>query len=268
MSFVLSKIVWALLTPGSLLFLLLLAAWLTARLWPRRSRLLLGVAVLFTGALIFSPIDHWITGPLEQRFPQTPLPTQVDGIIVLGGAIMVPANGQVQLGGAAERITELVALSRRYPQARLLYSGGSGLVRDQRDREADFAGTLFESLGVDRSRLLLERESRNTWENALLSKKLADPKPGENWLLITSAWHMPRSIGCFRAAGWNVVAHPVDYVAAESQWLALDPETTLYNVSAGLKEWIGLLAYHLMHRTDAWFPAPHPSSSPGDSNVR
>jgi len=271
MSFLLSKIVWALLMPGSLLFLLLLIAWLTARRQPRSSRAMLGLAVLFSGALLFAPIDHWITAPLEQRFPQTPLPVHVDGIIVLGGALMPrqsELNGQIQLNNAAERITELVALSRRYPQARLVYSGGSGEVRDQVHREADNAGTLLEALGVERSRLLLERDSRNTWEIAVLSKKLVDPQPGETWLLVTSAWHMPRSIGCFRAAGWNVVAHPVDYVATENRWLALEPENTLLGVATGLREWIGLLAYHLMHRTDAWFPAPRLATTQGDADVR
>jgi uncharacterized SAM-binding protein YcdF (DUF218 family) len=269
MSFVLSKMVWAILTPGSLLFLLLATAFLSARRRPLLSRTLLAIGIVFVGALISAPIAHWITGPLEQRFPLAPLPAQVDGIIVLGGAILPRQsriNHQLQTDGAAERLTEGVALSRRYPNARLLYSGGSGEVWDQSDREADFAATLFESLGVERSRLLLERESRNTWENALLSKRLADPKPGENWLLVTSAWHMPRSVGCFRAAGFNVIPHPVDFVATEDQWLLLEPENSLMNVATGVREWIGLVAYHLMHRTDAWFPAPQAAVAIGQEN--
>jgi len=111
---------------------------------------------------------------------------------------MVPANGQIQLNGAAERITELVALSRRYPQAKLLYSGGSGLVRDSAGSRSRFCRHAARIARRRPLALLLERDSRNTWENALLSKKLAIPA-GETLALVTSAWHMPRSIGCFRA---------------------------------------------------------------------
>jgi uncharacterized SAM-binding protein YcdF (DUF218 family) len=257
-SFVLSKIVWALVSPAALLLLALLAALWWQRRRPGLSRGLLALAAIFVGALILSPIGTRAIAPLEHRFP-VPSPARVDGIIVLGGAIGSGKPIQAEtpyLNDAAERITALVTLARRYPEAKLVYSGGSGLVRDQSLREADMAKPMLESMGVASGRVIYERDSRNTWENAVFSKKLAEPKPGETWLLVTSAWHMPRSVGCFRKAGWNVVPYPVDYLSWDTRWANFEPIEQLYALNAAEKEWIGLLAYHLMGRTDALFPGP------------
>lgn len=261
MSFVLSKIVWALVSPCALLALVLLLALLYHRRRPALSRGLVGLALLFIAALGLTPLAHSVIVPLELRFPQPELPAKVDGIVVLGGAIVLDDDqtGQPALNDAAERITSLVALARRYPEARLVYSGGSGLVRNQNQREADVAKPLFESMGIPPERVIYERDSRNTWENAVYSKKLADPKPGETWLLVTSAWHMPRSVGCFRKAGWTVLPYPVDYLDLRTQWAGFDTDEQLYALSTAEREWIGLLAYHLMGRTDTLFPAPQPS---------
>ena len=103
------------------------------------------------------------------------------------------------------------ALARRFPNARVVFSGGSANLISNDAREADFAGAIFESLGVDKSRLIMERESRNTQENAEFSKALVKPKEGERWVLVTSAFHMPRSVGLFRKAGFAVEPYPVDW---------------------------------------------------------
>ena len=133
----------------------------------------------------------------------------------------------------------------------------AGVVRNQQVREADLARPLLQSLGIDSSRTLYERDSRTTWENAVYSRKLAQPKPGETWLLVTSAWHMPRAVGCFRKVGWNVVPYPVNYLGKHRpDWLNLDAITQLHFIGLEEKEWIGLLAYRLMGRSDALFPAP------------
>src|SRR5213078_952001 len=137
-----------------------------------------------------------------------------DGIIVLGGAIspdVSAARDEVALNEAAERLTVAAELARRYPEARILLSGGSGALIYEESAEAPFAMRLLQGLGVARARILLEDRSRNTVENAIFSKALAQPKPGERWLLVTSGYHMPRSVGIFRKAGFPVEPYPVDW---------------------------------------------------------
>lgn len=259
MAFVLSKILWSIVAPGSLLFLLLCAAFLWQRPRPALTRGLLGLVLLIFAVANFLPVTHWLISPLEQRFPMPRSQSRVDGIIVLGGAIGPDKTGnaeQPDLNAAAERLTSFAALARRYPDARLIYSGGSGSVRDPDTREADLARPLLQSLGVDSSRTIYERDSRNTWENALYSKKLANPQPGEIWLLVTSAWHMPRAVGCFRKLGWNVVPYPVDYLGNHLTWADLNAVEQLGFIGLAEKEWIGLVVYRLMGRSDDLFPAP------------
>lgn len=259
MGFLISKLAWALLAPGTLLLLVLAGALLWHSRRPRLSRGLLLGALLFLALLALTPLSHWAISPLERRFPLPGALPHVDGIITLGGAIDDDPTGDPEvpaLNDGAERVTAFVTLARRYPEAKLVFTGGSGSVRDQDTKEADLARPLFRSLGVPPERVIYERQSRNTWENAVYSRKLAQPKPGETWLLVTSAWHMPRSVGCFRRAGWNVVPYPVDYRGNAPQWAALEMADELHNLGAAEREWIGLIAYRLMGRSDALFPAP------------
>ena len=123
---------------------------------------------------------------------------------MLGGAVdqnLTEARGIPALNGAAERMTEFVVLARRYPEAKLVFTGGQGSLVHGGTTEADVARRLFDALGVPEARVTYEDEARNTWENALLTRRLVEPKPGETWLLVTSASHMPRSVGAFRQAG-------------------------------------------------------------------
>lgn len=257
MGFVLSKIAWALISPCALLFFALAAAWLWQRRRPALSRGLVGLCAVFLGVQLLCPVGSWVIAPLEHRFDR-PDPAKVDGIVVLGGAVETAESipGDLSLNDAAERITTMVALARRYPGARLVYSGGSGLARHPGPGEAGEVKPLLEAMGLPDERVIYEDRSRNTWENAIYSKQLVQPKPGETWLLVTSAWHMPRAIGCFRSAGWPVVAYPVDYLSRNLRWANFDAPRQLYTISLAEKEWIGLLAYRLMGRTDALFPAP------------
>ena len=122
------------------------------------------------------------------------------------------ARGVAVFGSAVDRIIAGAALARRYPMARIVYSGGNAnLVSDDTGEEADYVVALFESLGMSRDRLILERRARNTFENAEFSKVLGEPKRGERWLLVTSANHMPRSVGLFRKAGFAVEPYPVNW---------------------------------------------------------
>ncbi|HVT37083.1 MAG TPA: YdcF family protein, partial [Nevskiaceae bacterium] len=258
--FVLSKIVGTLLAPATVLFALLLLSWLLHARRPRASRRLLGLALALLALLGLAPVSNWVLHPLESRFAPPSGLHHVDGIVVLGGAIDAGGSAyahDVELNAHAERLTTLVALARRYPQARMIYSGGSADVLQKRQlREADLAPSFFEGLGLSPDRVELERDSRNTWENALYSQRLAQPRPGETWLLVTSAWHMPRAVGCFRELHWAVVPYPVDYQSRSTGWGGFDIATKLEMLTEGSKEWIGLVSYRLLGRIPELLPGP------------
>ncbi len=265
MLFEFSKILWWFFQPTKLwLVLVLLSLILLYAGRKNAGRTLLTVLMLIALLAVFLPVHLWVAGPLEQRFPQTQLPSTVDGIIVLGGAVdelVTASSGQATLNNAAERMTEAVALARRYPLARLVFSGGSSLV-NQNDlslslKEADVARQLFENLGIYKLRLEFESESRNTWENAVNTKKMVQPQEGETWLLVTSAQHMPRSIGIFRKVGWNVLPYPTDYrVIPGKRQANVGFSEKLQIIDSAAKEWLGLVSYYLLGRTSAVFPKP------------
>jgi uncharacterized SAM-binding protein YcdF (DUF218 family) len=215
--FTVSKILAPLADPRSLAFLVLaLGVLLLWTPWRRFGRLLATLAILGATVLIVVPVGEWLLAPIEKRFPPpATMPEKVDGIIVLGGdfdAKLASERGPLSLGpGGAPRLIAAADLSRRYPSAKIVFAGGSGNLFDQQTREADIAAKIFVALGVDLSRVAFERDSRNTYENALNAFRLVLPKPGETWVLVTSASHMPRAVGCFRRIDWTVLPYPVDY---------------------------------------------------------
>jgi uncharacterized SAM-binding protein YcdF (DUF218 family) len=261
--FITSKLFWLVAEPSNLFVLLLvLAALLLLTRWRRWGMRLVGLLAVLGVALMMLPFGAWLVIPLENRFlPPTPMPTHVDGIIVLGGAVstvLTQRRGQATVNEHAERFLALADLARRYPDAKLVYSGGSASPFLPEYREADAARAVIAELGIGPSRMIYERESRNTVENVRNSKALVDPKPGETWLLVTSGWHMPRAVGIFRRQGWNVIPYPVDYLT-DGQYVKIkDPDFAegLGLLHRGLKEWIGLVAYRLFDYTDSLFPGP------------
>ena len=228
-------------------------------------RRLLGASVLFLALCGFSPIGKWLLLPLEQRFPPWDASHGApDGIVVLGGAIdpdLSAAHGQAVFTHSADRIVATAVLARQYPKARIVFSGGSAnLLADDSAKEADYALSALEELGVAKERLSAERLSRNTVENAEFVKAVANPKPGERWLLVTSAYHMPRSIGLFRQAGFPVEAYPVDWRASQSQAFSFSPVAIngLERTDVAMREWIGLAAYWVTGKTEQFLPGPDP----------
>jgi uncharacterized SAM-binding protein YcdF (DUF218 family) len=227
-------------------------------------KLVLASIVLFA-ICGFSPLGNLLLYPLEQRFPPWDAASGApDGIVVLGGSIepdLSLARGTAVYTGSVDRIVAAAALAHRYPRARIVFSGGNAnLVSDDAAKEADYALAVFEGLGIAKDRLLMERQSRNTRENAEFSKAMAAPKPGERWLLVTSAYHMPRSIGIFRKAGFAVEPYPVDWRTGGRQDLlrfftyAIEG---LGRVEIAVREWMGLTAYWITGKTDEFFPGPN-----------
>lgn len=255
MAFVIPKLAGLLLRPSVLLLLCALLGLLLRR------PALVWVGVLGLLAIVLLPLDQLAARPLENRDPRPPPPAQVDGVLVLGGALeqdIYADRGIPSLNGAAERMTELVALARRYPQARLVFTGGSGHLLPDDATEADDARALFTALGVPPGRMTYESASRTTWDNAVFTRRLLRPQPGETWLLVTSAMHLPRALGAFRAAGWDVLPWPVAYKTKRGglRWEET-PGQRVGLLDAALHEWVGLLAYRLQGH---WRPATHRSN--------
>lgn len=266
MFFVLSKTIGIALLPGNFLILIgLVGAILLATRWARLGRKLLIASVALVAICGFSPLGNLLLYPLEARFPPwDPAHGAPDGIVVLGGGIdadLSMSHGKAVFTRAADRIVEAAALARQYPNARIIYSGGSANLIDADAREADYAAAIFERLGVARERLTMERRSRNTKENAEFSKLLAAPKSGERWLLLTSAFHMPRSVGIFRKAGFAVEPYPVDWrTGGPGDLLAFSPFALdgLERTEVAVREYLGLVAYRIAGRTSELFPGPNP----------
>ena len=256
MLFALSKLVGFLVSPINLLGLALLVAFAVTR---HKSHLLVLLGLL----LIFhSPLGMMAIYPLENRFERAVLPQTVDGIIVLGGAIdteLSRERGHVELESSGDRLISFVTLARRFPSARLVYSGGSARVLAGGSAEAGFIPALLEDLGIPPERLTLENRSRNTFENLLYTRDLVKPAPGERWVMITSAFHMPRAMGIARKLGWDLLAWPVDYNSGSRADLFDFTGLARSNFRAlenAMKEWAGLVAYRAMGRSSDLFPAP------------
>jgi uncharacterized SAM-binding protein YcdF (DUF218 family) len=267
MFFALSKILGFFAIPSNLVITTgLIGLLLLLSRWARAGRRLV-VASLITLALLgLSPIGNMLILPLEQRFPPWDAARgRPDGILVLGGAIspdISAARTEVALNEAAERVTAIAELARRYPDARILFSGGSGALIHGEASEAPFALRQFESLGIARTRILLEDRSRNTVENAAFSKELAQPRAGERWLLVTSSYHLPRAIGVFRKQNFPVDAYPVDWRTRGVED-ALRPFPTvgdgLRRTDTAVREWVGLAVYWFSGRSSELFPGPIPN---------
>lgn len=251
--------------PGSILFALLLLS-LPLSWWrvTRRAGFALGatalLAVLVVGAL---PLHDWLLRPLEEYFPATEPPARVDGIIVLGGAeepAILAARGWPELNSNADRLVAFVALAARYPQSRLVFSGGTSAPRGEGAvTEADVAAAVFAKMGLNPERVLYERSSRNTIENARLSVAVAKPQPGEVWLLVTSARHLPRAVNCFNAVNWPVLPYPVDFLTGKPVGFDFSPLRRLSALNFLTKEWLGLAGYWLLGHTRHLLPPRSPA---------
>ncbi len=264
MFFLLAKVLGFFALPSNLLISLgLIGLVLMATRFARAGRRLAVAALLLLAIAGLSPLGNALILPLEERFPpwdaSRGAPT---GIISLGGAfdtVVSAARHEVALNEAAERLTVMAELVRRYPEAHVVFSGGSGRLIYGGATEAELAARLFESFGIPKQRVILEGKSRDTDENARFTKELVLPKPGERWLIVTSAHHMPRAVGSFRGAGFPVEAFPVDYRTRGAADL-LRPFATLGDglrrTDTAVREWVGLMVYRLTGRTTELFPAP------------
>jgi uncharacterized SAM-binding protein YcdF (DUF218 family) len=250
--FVLSKLLSAITQP-----LFWLSVWwcLALVLLPRFRRFAVSMlwgGLIVLGLLGFNAVPETLLRSLESRFkaPILTLSDQYAGVIVLGGATghsgIYKAHGQVPLGDAAERMTAPIALMRKFPQLELIFSGGEGRLVPTGTTEAELAKVFFEQQGVDMKRVTLESESRTTRENALRVAALLGERCKQPWLLLTSAWHMPRSMTEFQSVGCNVTAYPVDFRTGEEiSWTDYAMAGSLMAWQTALHELLGMFVYGL-----------------------
>jgi uncharacterized SAM-binding protein YcdF (DUF218 family) len=270
--FIVTKLVWLFISPDSLIVLLGIGAWVCLVIgWHKLSRSLLALCALLLLLVAFLPLGEWLIAPLEQRFvANAALPATADGIIVLGGAIsphQSAAWNQAELGPAADRLTNFLYLARLYPSAQLVFSGGSGSLLDQDLKEAEFTRYWIEQLNPQQRAIIYESESRNTYENIRNSKQLLTPGQGENWILVTSAFHMPRAVAIFCQQQWPVMAYPVDHYSRKGDLLRIqfDFAGNLGTLRTAVREWAGLIGYRISGRTDRFLASDNSSCSSTDN---
>ena len=263
MFFIVSKVFWFFIQPLNLAIFLLLAGLLAALARWRRFAAVFCVASFSIFALsAWTSLGALLLNPLEERFPRPALPETVHGIVVLGGGFEGAINlarGSYELNSGGDRFVEAAILARRFPQAKLVVSGGTGTLVTAGEADADTAPRLLTALGVEPARMIMENRSRNTYENAVFTREMVAPEPEQTWLLVTSAFHMPRSMALFRKAGFPVLPWPVDYRTSGREGFGLfrdNPNDSLQNTTLALREWIGLAAYRLSGRIDSIFPRP------------
>jgi uncharacterized SAM-binding protein YcdF (DUF218 family) len=248
MFFSVSKIFWLLAAPSHVLAWLVAAAALFALAgWTRTARILAVAAALLLLVVGISPLNTLMIRALEDRYPRPAWPTHVDGILILGEGFptaILKARGVPPTNGGEIRVIAGFEAARRYPHAKVVFSGGSGVGSIY--PEAETARYIFAQLRLDPARLVLEPRSRTTYENILYAKALVKPKPGEIWLLATSAIQMPRAMAVARKLGWPMVPWASDYLTApHGMPFSLEIANNLWASDYAVHEWIGLLAYQL-----------------------
>lgn len=253
--FVLSRVLSGALQPLVWVAVLLLLAlyWVPRRPHAARRALVGGLAILFF--IGWLPLPDALLRRLEDGFvpPQGTLEPFV-GLVVLGGAI-APADQwrhgfRAALNDAGERVTASAALMREYPHLRMVYAGREDTLMSSAGDASSAPRALLTWLGVGRARILYEPASRNTYENAIFSAQLVGSDKARPWLLVTSAWHMPRAMAVFRAAGWNVVPYPVDYLTgSRTPWHDYSLAKGALRWQTLLHEYLGQFAYWVSGRT-------------------
>jgi uncharacterized SAM-binding protein YcdF (DUF218 family) len=243
--FLVSKLAWYAVEPSHLLVWTMLAAtWASFR--KRRSgAVLAALCAVSLLVLLMVPVGNWALRPLENRYPRPDWPDHVDGILLLGegldaevladrGVPGIGPDGGVLLAGAT--------LAKRYPEAKLVFSGGSGEPGGGLP-EAKVAANVFAGLGLAP---LIEDRSRTTGENLAYARQLAAPQPGETWLLVAGALHMPRAMAVADKMGWHFVPWPADYLTRRQGGEAhLSLAANLAHLDQAAHEGLGLLAYRL-----------------------
>ena len=257
MSFYLSKILWLIVNPFNIfIFTTIFTIFLHFISFRKLSLIIFLINFIFITFISFFPIGSYLTYNIEKEFHSNiKIPERVDGILILGGAtnpLLFKEYDQISLNDSAERLVESVLIIRKFEKAKVIFSGGSGSINRSDLGHSQVAKLFYKNIGVDINKIFFEDKSRNTYENIIYSKNIAKPKKNETWLLITSAFHMKRALFIAEKNNWKLVPYAVDF--KNTKEFKLTPNinllSNLNSFQSGLHEWLGLVAYYLMGRTD------------------
>lgn len=259
-----SKVLWVIGQPVSLVLILVILGFiLTFTRFRTTARLSLFTAILILSTAAFTSIGYVLIDVLENRFTRpSEAPSSVTGIILLGGGMDADVNTVrrgYELNRSGDRPVEALWLALTYPHAKIVISGGGSVLESDTETEATSGARFLTAFGISPDRLIIEDQSRTTEENVSGIRALVSPKPGDTWLLVTSAFHMPRSVGLFRKASFDVVPWPADYLATGREAFGLrlgQPAENISVTSITLREWAALLSYWITGRIPELFPSP------------
>ena len=256
MSFYLSKILWLILNPFNIfIFITLFSISLYFFNLRRVSLIIFLINFIFIAFISFIPIGSFLIYKIEkEHHSHIKIPEIVDGILILGGAtdpLLFKEYDQMSLNDSAERLVESVMIIKKFEKAKVIFSGGSGVVNRPDLDHSQVAKSFYKTIGIETNKIIFEDESRNTYENIIYSKKIANPKINENWLLITSASHMKRALLIADKNNWKLIPYPVDFKNIKNFKLIPNLELlkNLNSFQQGTHEWLGLISYYLMGRT-------------------
>ena len=257
--FSLSKIFWALVAPANLLvWLPLLALYFHWHKHKSLARFTTVIALVYGLSILAYPWGDWLMEPLEKAYSQPQKIPQIDGIIVLGGGedyLSSITHHKLQLNEAGERLIEVIPIAKAHPQIPLIYSGGSGHLLVQNHKLAQWVKAFWLSQGVKEAQIKLESTSRNTWENLVNVQRLY-LKPQGLYLLVTSAFHMPRAMGIAQKLGIQAIAYPVDFrtYGVQNRYWDFRLLEHLKVLDKAVHEYLGLVIYYLTGKSTHLLP--------------
>ena len=258
MFFIASKILWALVSPLNFVLLLLLAGAGLSIFCRRAARFLVAAGILLLFVVGVTPLGPNLLASLENRYQRpAELPKQITGIIILGGTFdgeLSAARNTLAVNDNMERVIEGLRLARHYPLAIAVFSGGEGRLMKQRRPESREIMRWMSETGYSLDDFVFEEESRNTWENIQFTQDMINPGPQEIWIVVTSAYHMPRAMTMFDKLGWagTIIPWPVDYrTDGKMRWLPnrFDVAGNVYKTDLAVHEFTGMMAYGLKGKT-------------------
>jgi len=257
MFFYLSKIFWTFFNPINLLVILLLIGIFFQLIRKKIYKRIYQINLILFFLIVFFPTGTFLLWKLENTYPkQEIINNDIDGVLILGAGIdefMTHEYKQMILNDRIERITESAKIIKKFPNAKIIYSGGNGTFSKPELGSDEVANIFYKQLGVNTDRIIFENKSRNTYENFIFSKKFIDTDE-EKWLLITSAYHMKRAMSVAKKLNLNLIPYPVDFTLQKDfKWKFWYHKINfLYNMNnfqLASHEYIGLIVYYLTKKS-------------------